>query len=279
MNRVQKKCFIGSIILHGALGATLLFGPGFLSRQPPPSVLLEVIPDPSRITDDPTHGGDRSVQPPPISNPQPPQPPQQQVTPPAPPNPEPPKEIVKPEPARNIKPDPNALESKTSQTKKPQISTNLVVRSANTKPNVKTPSGPSAKEIADAQRRIIRQTISGISTGLSPATTTTAEPGPGDGGPLSASYRDLVGSIYEAAWVPPDNPASDSAIVRASVTISSDGRVVSTRIKEPSGDAEVDASVKRTLNQVTYIGPFPKGTTDKERTYTIKFDLKAKRLT
>jgi TonB family protein len=276
MNRVQKKCFIGSTILHVVLGCTLLFGPGFFSPKPQPSVLLQVVPDTDHVTDDPTHGGDRNVQlPPPVSNPQPPQP--AQVVTPSPPKPVPPKEAVKPEPPRNNKPDPNALESKPTQVKRPQINTNLVVSSPNTKPNIKTPTGPSPKELADVRRRIINQTISGISSGLSSGKV-NIDPGPGDGGPLSANYRDIVGSVYQAAWDPPNNPTSDSAIVRASVTISSDGKVISTHITEPSGDAEVDASVKRTLNQVTYIEPFPKGATEKERTYIIKFDLKAKRL-
>jgi TonB family protein len=114
---------------------------------------------------------------------------------------------------------------------------------------------------------------------MSSSTKVDIDPGPNDGGALTANYRDLVGSIYTQTWDPPSNPATDTAIVKASVTIASDGRVISARITVPSGDAEVDASVRRTLDQVTFIAPFPKGSTDKERTYPIKFDLKAKRLT
>jgi hypothetical protein len=40
----------------------------------------------------------------------------------------------------------------------------------------------------------------------------------------------------------------------------------------------VDKSVQRTLDRVTFIAPFPEGAKDKQRTYTINFNLKAKRL-
>ena len=66
-------------------------------------------------------------------------------------------------------------------------------------------------------------------------------------------------------------------IVKVTVTIASDGTVISARIITPSGDAGVDASVQRTLDRVTFIAPFPEGATEKERTYTINFNLQAKR--
>ena len=62
------------------------------------------------------------------------------------------------------------------------------------------------------------------------------------------------------------------------MTIASDGTVISARIITPSGDAGVDASVQRTLDRVTFIAPFPEGATEKERTYIINFNLKAKRM-
>ena len=67
-------------------------------------------------------------------------------------------------------------------------------------------------------------------------------------------------------------------ITKATVTIASDGTVLSARILKPSGDASVDRSVQRTLDRVTFIAPFPEGAKDKQRTYTINFNLKAKRL-
>lgn len=285
MNRIQKKCLVGSAILHLSLASILIFGSAFFSREPALPPALQVVPDPDHITDDQTHGGDRTAQPPPpapILQPpqaappvaiQQPVPPQQK--------PEPVKEVTKPEPSKIAKADPTMSEPKPN--KKPNVSTNII-RSA--KPPTAIASNNAAadalaKKRAEDKRRAaaIAAAISGINNGISSSTKVDTEPGPGDGGALSANYRDLVGSIYTQTWDPPTNPGVDNAIVKASVTIASDGRVISARITVPSGDAEVDASVKRTLDQITFIAPFPKGSTDKERTYPIKFDLKAKRLT
>jgi TonB family protein len=62
------------------------------------------------------------------------------------------------------------------------------------------------------------------------------------------------------------------------VTIGSDGSVIASRILNRSGDAQVDASVQRTLDRVTFVAPFPDGATEKERTFIINFNLKAKRM-
>ena len=45
----------------------------------------------------------------------------------------------------------------------------------------------------------------------------------------------------------------------------------------PSGETGVDSSVQRTLDRIPFIAPFPEGAKEKERTYTINFNLKAKR--
>ncbi|MBU6410693.1 MAG: energy transducer TonB, partial [Verrucomicrobia bacterium] len=78
--------------------------------------------------------------------------------------------------------------------------------------------------------------------------------------------------------IPPDNAQNDEANVKVTVTIARDGTVVSARIIGPSDDPGVDASVQRTLERVKFIAPFPEGSTEKERTYTINFNLKAKRM-
>jgi TonB family protein len=62
------------------------------------------------------------------------------------------------------------------------------------------------------------------------------------------------------------------------VTIASDGTVISARIIDSSGDAALDASVQKTLERVTFIAPFPEGTTDKQRTYTISFNPQIKQM-
>ena len=92
-----------------------------------------------------------------------------------------------------------------------------------------------------------------------------------------ANYASVVKSIYDRAWTLPDSIANDDENVKVTVTIASDGTVMSAHIVERAGDAPVDNSVQRTLDRVTFIAPFPEGATEKERSYTINFNPKAKR--
>ena len=101
---------------------------------------------------------------------------------------------------------------------------------------------------------------------------------PGDSSAAYANYASVVKSIYEQAWMPPDDAANDDANTKVSVTIASDGTVITARIIGASGDSGVDATIQRTLDRVTFIAPFPDGAKEKERTYIINFNLKAKRM-
>jgi TonB family protein len=101
---------------------------------------------------------------------------------------------------------------------------------------------------------------------------------PGSSSVSYASYASIIKSIYTREWTPPDNAANDEANIRVSITVSSDGTVVSAHIVDPSGDSSVDESVQQTLDRVTFIAPFPDGATEKEKTFIINFNLKAKRM-
>ena len=101
---------------------------------------------------------------------------------------------------------------------------------------------------------------------------------PGDSSQSYANYGQIVKSIYENAWIPPDSAENDEANPKVHVVIAADGSVISARIIEPSGDAAVDASVQRVLDRVRFIQPFPDGAKEKERAYNINFNLKAKRM-
>jgi TonB family protein len=100
---------------------------------------------------------------------------------------------------------------------------------------------------------------------------------PGNSSVAYANYATVVKSVYEQAWILP-NDVSDNANTKVSVTIANDGAVISARIITPSGDAGLDASVQRTLERVKSIAPFPEGATEKERTYIINFNPQVKRL-
>jgi len=108
---------------------------------------------------------------------------------------------------------------------------------------------------------------------------TTVDVG-GPGGEAYASYSALVQQAYDSAWqVLPDLSNQDFAtLVR--VTISREGRVTMSQILRRSGNASMDKSVQRALDKVKLMGlpPFPDFIKDSERSFTIEFNLKTKRL-
>jgi colicin import membrane protein len=287
MNRLHQKCFAASTGVHLLLFVILLVGPAFLASKSKvdTSQILDVVP--TRLIDAAFSGGGN-----PNGTPPPPAPPEPRPPTPVPPTPRP--EPVKmrapeppPEPVKEVKPDPNALEpTKERKSRLPEVSTKPVVRKPDTDKTSKPSDTTSAQDaeaqrIADARRRaanLIGATARSLRNDIAPGTS--IEPiGPGGGGEVYASYDQAVQSIYWHAWTPPQDTASDAAITRATVTIASDGTVLSARIIQPSGDASVDRSVQRALDKVTYVARFPEGVKEKQRTYTIKFDLKARRLT
>ena len=281
MSRTQKKCFIASAGTHLMLVLLLLIGPAFLmsnkSTDLPP---LDFIPW-NTVDALVSGGGNRNARPP-VAPPTPPvplpTPPQPAVAAPLTPAAklETQKEQARPEPPKLDKPDQDSLE--TNKPRKPVISTKLVTRNPGAKT---TATDPKAKaQDADRQRLVkeIGQAATGIRNQATSSTTIDTNYGPGTGGPAYANYAQVVKAIYEQAWRPPDDTDSDDAITKVTVTIASDGTVLSARIIQPSGDAQVDRSVQGTLDRVTFIRPFPEGATDKQRTYTINFNLKAKRL-
>ena len=282
MTRLQKKCFIASAGMHLLLVVILVIGPAFLSSKSKSDDLPVIDFIPSKFIDASlAAGGSRNATPPPAVKlaSQPPPQAQQQTPPEKPREPAPPKQTIKPP---HI--DPDSLEARTEPKQhKPQISTTLV-----NKPNSRNPqkTNPSEADTQAAERQLTatRQKMAkqlasaarNIRQGTSTATT-IEDSGPGGGGPAYASYSAWVKTVYENAWVAPEDTATDDAVTKVTVTIASDGTVLSGRISRPSGDSPVDKSVQRTLDRVTFIAPFPDGAKEKQRTYIINFNLKAKR--
>ncbi len=291
MNRLQKKCFVGSAGIHLLLALVLFVGPGFLSSPSKPDnfTVLDFVP--AKTVDElvAPGGGSPKAKPPP---PAPVQPPQPQPEPPAAtPPPEPkarPEKIREPEPAPEPKPVAHDEESfepaKEKKPRKVEISTKLVTRKRDTseerKAREEAEARQEAKALADARRRLARQigrAADAISSEVSDATTVELA-GPGGGGLPYANFFQALKSIYSNAWLLPDGVEDNEATTVALVTIARDGTVVSHKIIGFSGDRVVDQSVEATLERVQHVSPLPENCKEDERRVTIKFNVKAKRL-
>ena len=258
MNRLQKKCVMATVGIHLLLLVILIVGPAFFMPKSKPDDfhMLDVIP--TTTIDEALNSGVQNAQPPPpapvVPPPQPPPPVPTPVVP-TPTLAERLERIIKPEP---VKPKPN-------QQRRIQINTNLVVR---TPPRNVPDNAQQAQAVRTALQNLKKKFAPGTVVDM-PETSS---------GPSYANYRDVIASIYYEAWTPPGNADNDDANTKVSVTIASDGTVISARIITPSGDTHMDDSIQRTLNRVPFIAPFPKDAVEKERTYKINFNLKAKRM-
>jgi TonB family protein len=285
MNRLQKKCIIFSVGLHVLLIGILLFGSAFLASEPKnESRPILTAFDPTMVNDLLTKGGNPNVQvAPPTSVPQAAPPQMKPVEAPKPVEPPRPKQVVH---EKVETPEPVAKNKISDDEPKPKRRETLSSDELKlTKPRASKPvknrdreqADSRIKEYADARRAAqnFERSVRNLSKELS--TSTAVElPGPGGGGPLSAAYRDIVASTYDAAWSSPPGLNDDMAKVTVSVTIASDGRVVIGRITRPSGNSIMDRSVQNMLDTVTFIQPFPEGSKDRERTFEITLSLRAK---
>jgi TonB family protein len=103
MNRLQKKCLVASVALHGLLAGIIVVGPAFLPHRPQPPNLPVITVIPSKLIDQAFYGGGD-----PNGRLPTPQPPVQQPTPPAPASEPAP---VQPAPAPKAEPTPAPAET------------------------------------------------------------------------------------------------------------------------------------------------------------------------
>jgi TonB family protein len=269
MNRLQKKCVVVTTGIHLLLLVILLVGPAFFAPKPKTDDLNVLVVIPANLVDAAFNSGVANAAPPPPEPVAPPQPPLPVpvVAPPPPVKAERDEPVKPPE---KLSPDNLKPVDKTVKTelRKPEISTKLVTRNA-------PKASPNNANASAARARAIRSALRNLNSKLTPGTTIDM---PGNSSVAYASYASAVRSVYDAAWTLPAHIASDEEITRVSVTIASDGTVVSARIITPSGDGNVDASVQSTLGRVRFIAPFPEGAVEKERTYIINFNTKTKQM-
>jgi len=283
MNRTEKKCVIATVAVHLLLLTILVVGPAFYNPRPKAdnAQVLDMIP--ANLVDAVLNSGVRNATPPapapavsaPAPQPTPPPPVAHQAPPPPPPpvtQPTPSfeervKKFFEPKPATPV-PAPAPAETRH----KILINTQLVVRAS-------TQAYSPATARDDSQARLRASALNAaraLEKNLAPGTVVDV---PGNSSAAYANYASVVKSVYERTLVSflPDSVAADKENTKVNVTIASDGTVISSTIVAPSGDPAWDAAVQHTLDRVTFIAPFPEGTTDKERHYTINFNPQVER--
>lgn len=268
MNRIQKKCIVASTGFHLLLVLILVVGPAFLSssRKSDDRPLIDFVP--LKTIDEALAGGGNPT----ARSPQPAPPPAPTPPPAAPPVPQ--RVVRPPEPPKTVQREPDTFDTKPTR-KLPDVSLKQVIRKPNSSANAKSPSNTAddrRTQLANVARNVARNLRNGLSS-----STDVEMPGPGGGGVPYANFLDALKKIYSDAWVVPDGVTDDEATVTASVTIARDGTVRSSKIIRRSGNALVDTSVEATLRRVTYAVPLPDSAKEKERTVTIRFNVKAKR--
>jgi TonB family protein len=120
----------------------------------------------------------------------------------------------------------------------------------------------------------VRKDLGHVREGFAGGTVVEAS---GPGGEAYANYDAYVREKYDNEWTGTDDIRDEYSTTRATVTIANTGEVVSARVITPSRNPALDRSVERVLRSVRFIAPFPDGTREKTRTYTINFNVKAKR--
>ena len=284
MSRLQKKCFIGATGVHLLLFGVLIVGPAFfVADKIDESDVITFVP--AILTDDklssPGATAPRPVQPQP--QPQPPQPqPQQIVEPPKPqpqPQPERDPDPPKAETPKDNKPDPDSLEPKTEK-KKPQVKvSNTVVKLKQPSKTTTTSKDTAQNEANKERQQQVATALRSIRGNLSATAKVELPEGPGGGSGVSyANYAQEVRRVYTEAVRIPTDLEDESAVVKVRVTIARNGNVVSSSIVTPSGSTQLDRVIQATLDRVTFVAPFPQGAKDAQRTFTISFDLRAKKL-
>lgn len=236
--------------------------------------------------------------PPTVKPPEPdPVPPKKQPEPvkpqPDPPKPEPVKkqepEKPKPEPKKEpqtklAKVDPTEVTKSKLEAKRPEPirvdKSRLVVRE-NPKANADRESQRRADAVRaqaalDARRDQALSSLNALASRLStPAVGASSL----DLGTVGVSYASLdawIRKVYMDSWHKPADMQAGEFSVMVRVVIRRDGTVESHSITEPSGIAKLDKSVRDVLARVKTIGmEFPEGAREKNRSYTIEFNLKA----
>jgi TonB family protein len=312
MKRVQYQCLAVSTVAHGLLVLIVLLGIGFSSSQKLDNDLpiLEIIP--ARLVDEAVFGGgdprppgpviktpERQASPAVVANPPVVKPQPAIETPPPKPEPvaktqpksaseptvEPPKVSEPPKKVTSDEPSPEPAKTPPQKNRTIDLSqrkTRSEVSGVNPLNSVRTrreDAENARRESSENWRKQLSGAVGSIRRNLSSSTTIEVSGGGvgGTGGEAYANYAQVIRSIYDHAWMDPEEVADSGLTVRARIVIARDGRVLSSRVVQPSGVAAMDKSVRQALDRVTRVPAFPAGSKDYDRTFNINFNLESKR--
>jgi len=284
-------------MIHGFLLLIFLFGSAFFPARKPevdPYPMMRVVPD--FFKDGKSGGGgDPSV---PLTNDKKkgdpnaantPKPVETKVAPPTPAPPAPKPEVkLPPETKKEPKADPIKTAPPVPKIAKDPLDLKPVVRkntaeseakakAAAAKVKAEADAAKADREFREAGKKLAQQVgkmADGLQRGFSQGTAIKVG---GDGGAAYGDYSHYVKEIYDDAWNVGQDFALDNGVATVKVTIARDGHVVRAVIVDRSGNRPMDLSVQRALDKVTKLPPFPAEIKEEQRTFTIEFNLRAKR--
>ena len=293
MNRLTRKCLIGSATLHGSLCGIVLICSAFASKHtetPPPSV-IQLIPFGGnfKVTDGLSHGGGapppQIVKATPDPTPAPAPPPQARAekSEPTPPKKEHPVDKT-PTPKPPTPKDDGDEPPVRSKTHKVQVNLSPVVHTTKpsktkTKSHADQSEADSAAENKSRLRNRLAQNIAGIADSIARSTAQSVVSdsfGDNTGGIASVNYNTVLFTRYYNAWISPDDSQDSESTADARVTIAHDGTVISATLEKRSGNAAMDRSIERALKAVRKLEAFPSAWKESEKTFRIRFNLKSK---
>jgi outer membrane biosynthesis protein TonB len=282
MTRLQKKCFLFSVGMHGLL-AVIVLGSSAFSGKPATKDIPILTMIPARILDEAGAGGGS---PEPAAAPQP-----------APPVARTPQFVAPPHAAELLErpkpreaerePAPQPLIAKEAEAKPARKTHEIHVdytpatsATRQTKTKTSAPAVAESSSIANARRlrREIAESLDALASGVksSGAKGTVVEmPGEG-GGEAFAGYETVIYNAYYHAWITPDSVADKLAATDAKIVVARDGTILSAEIVSKSGEPALDKSVGRVLRAVTKLPPFPASARDEQRSFLIRFNLESK---
>jgi TonB family protein len=276
MNRLQKKCFVFSIGLHGLLAVILLGSAAFgYHTEENAAPILSLIP--ANILDQAGAGGGQPVATRSRTEPQP-----------APPQPVPRVERQKPqEPEEQARPlvstdAPAPRPAKTHRQHEIHPTFTPAGRPADpVAKSEKSESSSKSSARAEARRMIdVENSLDHLASGVQSsgaARTVIDVEGIGEGSASSASYGSVVYSYYRNAWSQPESTGRNSGWPEVRIVVARDGSIISAELVSPSGEASLDRSVSRALDLVKKLPPFPVSISKDQLTFRIQFILDRQR--